>query len=381
MKEVQKDTGLSDATVSGWGAAVRNTDFSQAAYLGAGAFSVVLDLGDGRVAKVGRNVSALEAALQHVVSRDGTALDVMGFAGNVELPAEVSQRACPVHGAASNSADIIARKMRLGQYECTCDEPVNVLITPRGEPITDDEMWRVEDEMIHVLPVDDSRLDVGMLEWLENINNVASDEAEALMEEWYGYPPSQLNTDRHTEQVVALIGPDNAELRAIDFGMMCDYQNATIPTEVDTYEHPGPAATEAFFALASYGLVNKTGWDRQTAERFNTEYRAGLFGSIKARTFGAYGPVIMVGLFRAVQHGSEYAAEAMWGVETPFDTLVDSGLDPYYVEQAIERGWITQDDIQEMAYYYASTPMEAVCHFALGEITQEELEAEKEAYY
>jgi len=118
MHAIQDETGLPPRLVAQWCDEAHDTDWTSATYLSAGAMGVVLDLGDGRVAKIGQ-VGALEAAVQTQLAAQNWTLPVEGFAEQVMLPPQTRQAACAVHGEPRREHDVLVRRMYFGEIHCT----------------------------------------------------------------------------------------------------------------------------------------------------------------------------------------------------------------------------------------------------------------------
>ncbi len=104
---------------------VEAIDWEDRQVLDGGGFALVYQVTPGVAAKVG-NVRSDEAMAQRHFAAQGKALPVFDYEESVDLPDDVSQEVCPVHG---ERADIVP----VGA-DCTCGEPQSILLMPLAEP-------------------------------------------------------------------------------------------------------------------------------------------------------------------------------------------------------------------------------------------------------
>jgi hypothetical protein len=106
---------------------VDDVDWERRTVIGRGGFALVYRVTPEVVAKVG-DIQPAEAEAQQHFARQGLALPVLNYQEEVELPAEVSREACPIHG---KRVDILPEE----GYVCTCGRAVAVLLMPLADDL------------------------------------------------------------------------------------------------------------------------------------------------------------------------------------------------------------------------------------------------------
>ena len=309
-------TGITSDQIAQWSDAVQQIDWSKAKVIGGGVFSTVFDIGNGCVVKVGR-VTPVEAALTDIMALEGLGVNMYGYAQNSSLPEDISRANCPVHGKARSHRNNIESRLYWGTFECTCDTPQSVMIMEKGEIL--------------------SKADERERQWdMDRVTTRARQTMRRYLSQWFD-DAHYLHPDRHTDNLVTI----NDEIRAIDFGLLCD----------KTGEPPLDITEQASVVVGviSYALTHT--YTGNTARSFDKLLR----GSLKypPDSFGRAAPLVAVALLRSWEYGADAARRFLLSNEQPWTELRKLAGDTQLIQALIAWDWLDPHEYAHHAHRIA----------------------------